>query len=329
MPRFAFVQILMTLVIAGCTSGAVVEESRRIAFSAQPASEEAQVEPHRLQNGDTISIKFVNNPEMNLEAPVRPDGKISISLIGEVHVTGLTVPDLRSLISRQLKAFVEKTGYGEVLKEGDELQMRQVFNPELNQTLIVRPDGKISLPLVGEVQAAGVSPSDLRAQLTELYAKHLKKPDVALLTGPNVTKKVFTEEPFILVGLSRVSDRLVFVGGEVLTPKGVKFEGQLTALQAIMQAGGVKETGDLAKVIVLRRGEHEQAEWIQTNLANPLSGTSLQNDVRLHHGDVVLIPRSGIAQVNLWVKQYIRDVLPLQSSFNATTILYDAGGVGR
>jgi hypothetical protein len=44
---------------------------------------------------------------------------------------------------------------------------------------------------------------------------------------------------------------------------------------------------------------------------------------------VVLVPRSGIAQVNLWVKQYIRDVLPLQSSFNATTILYDAGGVGR
>ena len=94
--------------------------------------------------------------------------------------------------------------------------------------------------------------------------------------------------------------------------KAVKFEGQLTTLQAIMQAGGVKETGDLSRVVVLRRGQFEQAEWIQTNLSEPVSGKRLQNDIVLSAGDVVIVPRSGIAEVNLWVKQYIKDVLPIQ-----------------
>jgi hypothetical protein len=85
-----------------------------------------------------------------------------------------------------------------------------------------------------------------------------------------------------------------------------------------MQAGGVKETGDLSRVVVLRRGQFEQVNWSQIDLSHPLSGKSLENDLTLHSGDVVVVPMSGIAKVDLFVKQYIRDVLPLQSSFSLT-----------
>jgi protein involved in polysaccharide export with SLBB domain len=103
------------------------------------------------------------------------------------------------------------------------------------------------------------------------------------------------------------------VGGEVASAKAVPFEGYLTVLQAIMAAGGTKETADLSRVVVLRRGPFEQTEWIQTDLISPRDGASLKNDVTLKSGDVVLVPMSGIAKLNLWVKQYIRDVLPVQT----------------
>ncbi|MBI3060294.1 MAG: hypothetical protein HYY81_13515, partial [Deltaproteobacteria bacterium] len=96
--------------------------------------------------------------------------------------------------------------------------------------------------------------------------------------------------------------------------------------QAIMQAGGVKETGDLSRVVILRRGKFEQGEWIQTNLSNPISGKSLQNDIALRDGDVVVVPMTGIAKVDLFVKQYIRDVLPVQSGFSISIVPVDAAG---
>ncbi len=270
---------------------------------------------------------MILNPELNVDLPVRADGKISLALVGEVPAAGLTLGELRAAISGGYKSFVARTGYGEVLKEGDDLQIRFVYNPELNQALTVRPDGRISLPLVGEVQAAGVRPAELRQRLIEEFSRHIKNPDVAVLTGGNVTKKIFADEVFISIILSKPVDQQVFVGGEVFTPRAVRFDGQITTLQAIMGAGGVKETGDLSKVVVLRRGQLEQGEWIQTNLSNPLSGKSLENDIALRSGDVVVVPMSGIAKVDLWVKQYIRDLLPIQSGFSITVTPLNVGAV--
>lgn len=314
---------LITLLIplaTGCAGGLLGPEVQQVAFPeiTPPPSGAVGAEPRRIRNGDLIAARFANNPELNMDAQVRADGRISLALIGEVTATGLTLEELRTAVSERYNAFIEQTRYGEVLKEGDDLQIRFVYNPELNQALAVRSDGKISLPLIGEVQAAGVRPSDLRERLQEDYAKHIRDPDVALLVGGNVTKKIFADPTFISLTLSKPADQEIFVGGEVENPKVVKFDGPITTLQAIMAAGGVKDTADLTKVVILRRGQFEQGEWIQTNLSAPLAGKNLQNDLALRDGDVIVVPMSGIAQVNLWVKQYIRETLPIQSSFSIT-----------
>jgi len=315
MRRFqAMLSVLLIPLVTACAGGQAGQEVQRVRFQEikPPPPGAIEAEPQRIQSGDVVSVKFMNNPELNENVQVRFDGTISLALVGEMTVAGLTLAELRTNIGERLKSFVNRTGYGEVLKEGDDLEIRFLYNPELNQAVKIRSDGKISLPLVGEVQAAGRRPAELREQLIERYAKDIKDPDVAVLAGPNTAKKIFGDEAFIVVTLSKPVDREVFVGGEVQSAKAVKFEGQLTTLQAIMQAGGVKETGDLSRVVVLRRGRFEQAEWIQTNLSEPVSGKSLKNDIVLASGDVVIVPRSGIAEVDLWVKQYIRDVLPIQ-----------------
>ena len=300
------------LLLAACASD---PEIHRIIFEemAPPPPGPLQSQPHRIQPGDIVSIKFTHNQELNAEVPVRQDGAISLPLIGEIPAAGMTLVELRTAISYRFKGFVDQTKYGELLKEGDDLEFRYVYNPELNLSTRIRSDGKISLPLVGEVQAAGRLPGVFRDEVIQKYAKVIKTPDIALLVGPTAAKKVFTDEAFIFLSLSKPAEQTVFVGGEVAEPKVVRFEGQITTWQAIMQARGFTDKSDLSRVVILRRGLYEKGEWIKTNLDVPLEGERFHNDIVLHPGDVVVVPKSGIAKWDLWVQQYIRDALPVQT----------------
>jgi polysaccharide export outer membrane protein len=281
--------------------------------------------PYRLRSGDSFAIRFLHNPELNTEVTVRPDGIVTLPLVGDVLVEASTIPEVHARVSDAYKSFIRETSYGDLLKEGDYLELRFVYNPELNIGVRVRSDGRISLPLLGDIQASGLRPDSLRQNLICRYSAHIKKPDVALLVGETTAKKVFAEPEFITLALLKHADQEIFVGGEVQAPKVVTYEGRITTLQAIMKAGGVKDTGDLSKVVVLRRGHFEHPEWIQLNLSKPLSGESIHNDVPLRNGDVVIVPMTGIAKVDLFVRQYIREVLPIQSFFNVTVIPLDAG----
>jgi protein involved in polysaccharide export with SLBB domain len=322
--KWAGVPVYLLLVFTlACSSD---PEVQRIVFEemAPPPRGPLQVEPHRIQPGDIVTIKFTHNPELNVEVPVRQDGKISLSLVGEVPAAGLTLSELRRTISQQYKEFVDRTRYGELLKEGDELEFRYVYNPELNLSTRIRSDGKVSLPLVGDVEAAGRLPGVLRNEIVQKYAKAIKHPDIALLVGPAALKKVFADEAFIFLSLSKPADQTVFVGGEVRDPKVVRFDGQLTTWQAIMQAGGFTDKSDLSRVVILRRGLYERGEWIKTNLDVSLAGERFPNDIVLHQGDVVVVPKSGIAKWDLWVQQYIRDALPIQTYMSIFLIPYQA-----
>jgi protein involved in polysaccharide export with SLBB domain len=210
------------------------------------------------------------------------------------------------------------------LKEGDDLDLRFVYQPELNLGVRIRSDGKISLPLLGDVRAAGLTPSKLRDDLGTRYGKHIKHPDVAVLVGPSTAKKVFADEAYLMVTIQRLASQTVYVGGEVKSPKVVPYDGQITTWQAIMQAGSFTDEADLAHVVILRRGQYEQGAWIRTNLEMPLDGERFPNDLALRTGDVVIVPKSGIAKWDLWVKQYIRDALPVQTYLSIFLIPYQA-----
>lgn len=131
------------------------------AEDAPQSSSPPQAELYHLRHGDVISIKFIKNPELDATVPVRPDGQITLPLVGEIMTTGRTLAELRTIVSQYYKDFIAQTGYGEVLKEGDSFELRFVYNPELNLGVRIRSDGKISLPRLGEIQAAGLRPSAL------------------------------------------------------------------------------------------------------------------------------------------------------------------------
>lgn len=178
------------------------------------------------------------------------------------------------------------------ISTGDELDMRFVYTPELNTTVTVRPDGKISAPLVGDVKVAGLSPAEVSDQLRKAYANQVKRPEVS-------------------VNVRGFASQRVFVGGEVAQPGAQQLAGHLSVLDAIMTAQGYKDTARLNEVVVVRRGDDGKRVVFPVNLEKVISGEDSTQDVLLRPYDVVIVPKSGIANVNLWVDQYIRKNLPI------------------
>ena len=177
------------------------------------------------------------------------------------------------------------------IQVGDRLEVKFFYSPELNEQVIVRPDGRISLQLIPEIEVANLTLAMLAKQLTERYAADLNQPQVTVMVREFGTQRVF-------------------VDGEVGTPGMVPIFGQMTALQAISQAGGLKETARSSEVLVIRRGTGDVPVAFRVDLKQVREGRNLAQDIALAPLDVIYVPRSRIANVNLFVDQYIRKVLP-------------------
>jgi polysaccharide export outer membrane protein len=178
---------------------------------------------------------------------------------------------------------------------GDQLDIKFFYNPTLNEQVTVRPDGRFSLQLIQEVQAVGLTPAALTQALTDRYAVDLKQPQVTVI-------------------VRGFSAQRVFVDGEVGKPGMIPIVGLTTALQAIAEAGGLKETARESEVIVIRRGEINQPTTLRVNLKKARNGRSLGDDVRLAPYDIVFVPRSRMSNVNVWMDQYLRKNIPIPFS---------------
>lgn len=176
------------------------------------------------------------------------------------------------------------------IRVGDQLDVRFYKTPELNlEKEPVRNDGKISLDLVGDVQAAGLGPDQLAESLRQAYSGELEDPRIAVIV--------------------REFGGQVFVGGEVGKPAALKYVEGMTALQAIQSVGGFNDKASYENVILMRRTS-EKYEGYRLFLKQALNGDDFIQDVALQPNDVVFVPKSRIANVNLLVEQYITKNIP-------------------
>ena len=186
-----------------------------------------------------------------------------------------------------------------VLQPGDVLQVKFLYWPELNEEQqMIRPDGKISLQLVGDVHAGGLAPDELRSQLLELYEDKIIDPEISVV-------------------VNSLDSHRVYVGGEVLAPGLYLIQGQLTALSAIMQAGGPrKASAKLNSVVIVRQsGGRQYGTTIDLRMALKNAET---DPFMLAPGDVVYVPRTTIDRVDQWVDQYINQIVPRNLHYNFT-----------
>jgi Periplasmic protein involved in polysaccharide export len=176
------------------------------------------------------------------------------------------------------------------LKPGDQINLKFYYTPEMNDSQTIRPDGKISLQLLGDVDVAGKTPEQVRQELIAAYSSHLKNPDVAVV-------------------VRSVNERHVYVGGEVIRPGAIPIPGSMTVIEAIMDAGGFNATTARPEnVVVLRRmGDKWQGKIVDLSHIVEGSAVSLYE---LEPRDIVYVPRTAIAKVDQWVDQHINKLIP-------------------
>jgi polysaccharide export outer membrane protein len=141
---------------------------------------------------------------------------------------------------------------------------------DLSAEVMVRPDGKVSLPLVNDVQAAGLSPEQFRQQLTAATAK-------------------FVAEPAVTVIVRAIHSRKVYIMGEVRSPGPYPLPGPTTVLQLIAQAGGLSEFADAGDIGVVRT-ENGRAVRLKFNYNEVARGRKIEQNVLLKPGDTVIVP---------------------------------------
>jgi protein involved in polysaccharide export with SLBB domain len=176
------------------------------------------------------------------------------------------------------------------IRIGDQLAIRFYKTPELDvEAVPVRNDGMISIAPLGDVEAAGKRPDELGKYLSEQYSGELSNPRVTVII------KNFGGQ--------------VFVEGMVASPSAHYYVSGLTALQAIALAGGFRDEAMLDNAILIRK-EDDQYKGYRMHLDEVLRGHNPESDVELLPGDIVYVPRSKIADVNLFMKQYITNNIP-------------------
>jgi protein involved in polysaccharide export with SLBB domain len=182
-----------------------------------------------------------------------------------------------------------------LVRRGDLLSIKFFYTPELNEDVTVRPDGRISLQLVGEVVAVDRTPGELSESLEQSYAAVLSKPDVVVI-------------------VREFAGHRAYIGGEVTRPTMVSLDGETTVADAIFEAGGSKLTAALSSVILVRNGENGR-EAYRVDLSDGFRARAPVPVLRPY--DLVYVPKSFVAKVGDFVDLYINRIVPRNASFTA------------
>ena len=179
------------------------------------------------------------------------------------------------------------------VQPGDTLAVKFYYHADHDTDVFVRPDGSVQLPLVGDVPVGGLPPQKIAQDLERRYGKNLRDPRIA-------------------VTVKTMNQTRVYVGGEVNKPGFIPYREGLTAVQALMEAGGPKDTGKTEEVVFLQRLGDEKFRPTKLNLSKVIDDGDVTADHPLSPSDVLFVPKTMIAKVNQWVEQYILRVLPVR-----------------
>jgi polysaccharide export outer membrane protein len=157
-----------------------------------------------------------------------------------------------------------------VIGASDVLNINVWKEPEISQSVVVRPDGKISLPLIGEVLVSGLTP----VQTQTLLANKLQ----SILTNPQVT-----------VTVTEIRSRVVSITGEVVKPGAYPLLVPTTILQLITNAGGLGPFANKKGIFVLRTVDGKQQRF-PFNYSHVIKGEKPEQNILLHPGDTVVVP---------------------------------------
>jgi polysaccharide export outer membrane protein len=160
-----------------------------------------------------------------------------------------------------------------VIGEEDVLGVLFWREQDMSGDVAVRPDGRITLPLIGEVVASGKTPEALRTEIQDAAGKYLSDPNVTLL-------------------IRQMNSRKVYITGAVTNPGSFPLNGPRTVMQLISLAGGLTEFADAENITVIRPDKTGASKALKFNYKDVAKGRRLEQNVVLQPGDTVVVDES-------------------------------------
>jgi len=180
-----------------------------------------------------------------------------------------------------------------VIGPGDTLEIKVWRHPDLENNAVVRPDGQISFPLIGDIYACDSTPAELKDKI----ASGLRK----VINDPQVT-----------VNVTGFQSKKIFVLGEVNRPGVYPFEGRVSVLDAISKAAGYKEdTAALKSIILIRRGYSLNPKALRVNIYDVIAKGDVKQDIFLEPADIVFVPKTFIANIDTFIDQFFTKTDPV------------------
>ncbi len=214
---------------------------------------------------------------------------ISLAALGALLVAGCGgLPKDYATVSTAMPVDQESSAY--TISKGDTIEIKFPYTENFNEEVVVRTDGHITTRVAGEFEAAGLTTQQFSEVIRQKASSRLK-------------------DPMVVVNVKHSSLR-VYVGGEVTTPGFVNYRDGITALQAVFERGGFRDTAQWDKVVVLRT-EGKTTKRVELNIDSISSAP-------LAPSDVVYVQKTGMAKAGLAVKQF-RDLLPIPAGMTAST----------
>jgi polysaccharide biosynthesis/export protein len=266
--------------------------------------------PYRLNVGDEIQVESFTDPDINRNLLIQPDGTITLRLLGQVHATGRTVTQLRDALDELYKKYYKIPAITVTpLKVNTKLEdLRATIDRRAgvggqSQSTRVTPEGTISLPAIGSVQAQGLTLNELQSEVNECYRQ-------------------VVEGIQIIPILSQRAPRYAYVLGEVNNPGRFELVGPTTAMQAISMAGSWRVGANLRQIVVFRRGDDWRLLATMIDLQAALFGNqpSPPGEIWVDDSDIIMVPKSKILVaddfINLTFTRGIYAVFPLNATIN-------------
>lgn len=336
----ALLVLFLPVLLVGCASSganSVIDIAPKLAEQNNSVSKPVASNPSnpvQILAGDVLQVQFPFKPELGNSHKVRVDGYISLPYLGDVLAAGSSLAQLQETVAaeymklaqQELDVRVEDKEYR--IQAGDTLAIRFPNKPELDETVIVRPDGRISLPSVNSVISEGKTPEALSAELAERFAEFVNRPEPVVIVKEVIRQQYYANGQLIrnqyadlrgVVILSEAAPRHIYVGGEVVRPGMIPINGPVTALQAILMSGGNKKTAEMKQVAIIRKSSSNQAQLILRNLQsgavnekesdNQVLSAAL-NDLALQANDIVIVPQTKISRVGDFLDQYVYNLVP-------------------
>lgn len=249
-----------------------------------------------LAVGDVLRVEFAFHPEVNRDLTVTPDGNVSMPQRGDLKVLGLTPSQVqKKVIDLYRDDFIDPVvtiTMVEYNRTIDHLK-RAITTAARGQSKLttIRPDGYISFPVIRDVYAKGKTLPELKEIVQREYSQHVDNLTVTLI-------------------LKELHANLVYIMGEVGAPGYFLMEHFYTVSQLVARAGGLLNTAERSTVLVITRDKKRRPWGRIVNLKHVIEEGDMSQDIVLKQYDVVFVPKSKIARANLFVEQYINNMIP-------------------